>query len=333
MISLSDIRKVHIELSSKCNASCSLCPRNFYGYPYNNGYPETNMTLEQVKHILPHDFLSQLTGLWINGNYGDMVMNPESADIVEYFREANPNISIGISTNGSARRPEFWKRLAKAGAWVCFCLDGLADTHHLYRQNTNWSAIIKNATTFIEAGGKAIWKFIEFDHNVHQIDQCRKLAHDMGFVEFRLVNENRNIGPVFDRHGKLVTVIGKYQGPTEFPVLFHKKETTVLLEDVIEGKRPKTTTRCKAKLKNEIYIAANGDVSPCCWTGFHPKTYGRGGYHEPVNAQLAPLIKNSNALENSLEECILWFKTVEDSWKHREYEHGRLIVCDDNCGA
>ena len=81
-----------------------------------------------------------------------------------------------------------------------------------------------------------------------------------------------------------------------------------------------------------IYIAANGDVGPCCFLGFYPKTYGAGQYHQATNAQIIPLISKNNALEYPLEECIKWFESVENSWKISNYEQGRLVICDNVCG-
>jgi hypothetical protein len=37
-------------------------------------------------------------------------------------------------------------------------------------------------------------------------------------------------------------------------------------------------------------------------------------------------------LEYPLEECIEWFKSVENAWKIDSYEQGRLVICDDVCG-
>lgn len=333
MISYSEIREVHLEISTFCNASCPLCPRNFRGYPFNDGYPELNLTLENARVIFSPVFLKQLTRIRINGNYGDIVMNPEAVDIVRYFREHNKDLIIQISTNGSARNKTFWQDLAAANAEVLFCLDGLEDTHHLYRQNTVWRTIIKNAKTFIGAGGRATWKFVKFDHNVHQLEECRQMSMELGFVQFFTVDHGRNIGPVFDQHGNHTHVIGKYTGSTEFKVLFHKKKTDqVLIEDIANAREAKKMLSCYTTTGKSIYIAANGDVSPCCWTGFYPTTYGTGEYHQAVNSQLAPLIAKNNALEHSIENCIQWFDAIKQSWNHTNYHQGRLIVCDDNCG-
>lgn len=334
MIEYTEIRDVHLELSTLCNASCPLCPRNFRGYPYNDGYPELNMTLKNVKKIFTKEFLDQLTSIRINGNFGDMVMNPQAADIVEYFKQGRDNLQVSISTNGSARDKSFWTRLAKLNSNVSFCLDGLEDTHNLYRRNTSWKTIIKNASTFISAGGNATWKFIKFQHNEHQIEDCKKLSTTLGFGRFELVNHGRDTGPVFDKDGNHLYNLGNYQGRTDFQTLFFKKKTDlVLLEDIVPNKIPSTRVYCKAKTMKSIYISATGEVFPCCWIGFYPNTYGKGEYHQAINEQLRSIIRENNALHYGIETCITWFNNIEQRWKLEKYEHGRLVVCDDVCGS
>lgn len=333
MIDYEDIRDVHLEISSLCNASCPWCPRTFWGYPYNGGYPETNLDLESAKKIFSVEFLRQLTSIRINGNFGDLVMNPDSPDIVDYFFSINPRLHVSISTNGGARDKEFWTQLAKTPAVIHFCLDGLEDTHHLYRQNTIWSTVIRNAKIFIEAGGCAVWKMIRFDHNRHQIERCRQLSQELGFFYFELVEDGRDTAPVFDKSGNLVHVMGNYTGERNFEILFHrKKNDDILLEDIIVERKPAEFLSCETKRLKSIYISSTGDVSPCCWTGFYPRTYGHGQYHQAANAQLVPLITKNNALEYPLTDCIKWFKSVESAWKIKDFKQGRLVICDDNCG-
>jgi sulfatase maturation enzyme AslB (radical SAM superfamily) len=333
MIEYAGIRDVHLEISTFCNAACPQCPRNFNGYPHNDGYPELNLTLDNARCIFSKEFLQQLTKININGNFGDLVMNPESADIVEYFANENKNLKITISTNGGARNRDFWQRLARTGAHVYFCLDGLEDTHHLYRQNTVWSTVIKNAQTFIEAGGHATWKMIEFKHNQHQITDCRVLANQLGFRQFQLVDQGRDTGPVYDKNGNLTHVLGDYQGETEFRVVFHDWRSEP--QDIKNYKLGKTVTKitCDTITHRSIYVAANGDIFPCCYLGLYPRTFGHGTYSEAANAQIAPLMRENNALEFPLDHCLKWFKSVEESWKKREHSEGRLFICDNVCGS
>lgn len=52
MLSYEDIKSVHLEISTRCNASCPLCPRNVFGYDMELGYPVHDMSLTEVKKIL-----------------------------------------------------------------------------------------------------------------------------------------------------------------------------------------------------------------------------------------------------------------------------------------
>ena len=331
MYNIEEIRHVHLEISSRCNAACPQCPRNFNGYPYNDGYAEVDLSLDAVKTILAPEFVRQLNQVNINGNFGDFVMNPQAVEIVEYLLACNPHLDLTVDTNGSARNKDFWARLGATGCTVYFDLDGLEDTHSIYRRNTNWANIVRNAQTFAQAGGRAVWKMIVFEHNKHQVDQCRQASRQLGFADFISFASDRTASPVFDRQGNYLYDINDYQGIREFPILFEKRTTDqVLIEDVNPAYKPYIS--CQVKQQKSIYIAATGEVSPCCFLGLSPKTYGHGAYHQAANGQLHHMIKKNNALEYPLNECIEWFSAVENTWNIKDFNQGRLIICNDVCG-
>lgn len=336
MIAYKQIKEVHLEISTLCNAACPQCPRNFNGYTHNDGYPETYMTLEQAQKIFKPDFLKQLRKIYINGNYGDIVMNPDGPAIVEYFAQTSPRCLISVSTNGGARDKEWWQRLARARTRVFFCLDGLEDTHHLYRQNTRYNTVIKNALTFIGAGGNAVWKCIKFKHNEHQIEEMRQLAKDFGFKRFELIDHGRDTGPVFSPKGELTHVLGDYTGSTNFEELFYNQRSTErTVENIASRWDPEKddySLHCETLEFDRIYIAANGDIAPCCFMGFYPKTFGENSYMQALNSQIFPLMYKYNALRYDIGECVEWFQQIPTKWKEKNYKSGRLLVCDEICG-
>lgn len=326
-----EVRKVHLELSSLCNAECPLCPRNLFGYPYNDGYVEKHLTLTEVKKIFPTDFLNQLHEILINGNFGDLVMNPESLDIIEFFHRQNPSIKINISTNGGARNQNFWKELVQYNTHIFFCIEGLEDTHSLYRKNTVFSTVLHNAKTYIDAGGQATWKMLIFDHNRHQIDQCRQLSKELGFKQFLPQETGRNSGPVYDHNGNYIYSIGKveFKQPAKINPLINQKQQEHTLTNIrSEIKR----IDCGVIKDRSIYISSTGEVYPCCYLGFQPDTFGHGNYMQISNKQLAKLIKENNALEYGIEHSIKWFNGVSESWDKPTFEQGRLVHCNDSCG-
>ena len=335
MYTFDQIRHVHLEISSRCNANCPLCPRSFYGYPHNNGFTERDLTLADAQRIFQPDFIQQLDELYINGNFGDAVMNPETIDIIEYFQSHSSRIRIEISTNGGARNKKFWQDLARLNVQVYFCIDGLEDTHHLYRQNTLYSTVIQNAQTFIAAGGRAVWRMIDFDHNKHQQAEAQQLSRQLGFARFTITRGDRHNSPVFDKDGSLTHTIGdplKEFGEIDFEKMRDVRlNGEILLEDIVGNHTPQPIS-CQVQKQKSVYVASTGDVFPCCYLGFSPKTFGRGAWHQAVNKQFSHMIEKNNALEHSLAECIEWFEEIERTWAIPEFDQGRLIICNRQCG-
>ena len=331
MISFTNIKHLHMEFSSICNARCPLCPRNLFGYPYNKGYEETSLSLDLIKKSFSTEFIKQINRILINGNFGDFTANMESLEIIEYFASQNNKLLFHVSTNGSARNADFWRNLGKIKKIsVDFCLDGLEDTHHLYRQDTNFNKIINNAKIFIEAGGYAVWKMVPFEHNKHQIEEARQRSIIEGFQKFEISDHGRNTGPVFDRNGKLVHVMGNWTGHTDI------KNILEFQNDFTKGYRyppyhPDNNLDCFTKKHKSIYIAANGKVYPCCYMGFNPETYNKG-WHGFINKQIAPLVEKNDLHHYSLEETIKWFSKIESAWTKTSTEDGRIIQCDITCG-
>ena len=321
MIEYKNIRSIHLEISTRCNASCPDCPRNFRGV--NNvidTYPLTDMSLEQFQKIFPAEFLHQLHEFYINGNHGDFVTAQDGLKIVKYIKQINPNIFIKISTNASAK-PEIWEELGKLGIIVFFRLDGLKDTHHLYRLNTDYDLVIANASKFIAAGGHAIWSMIKFDHNQHQIEECQRLSRTLKFKQFELVDAGRNTFPVFKSDRTLSHVVGDYTGSINFDELY--AQSRVESNHVIENIQKKID--CYTKKYKQIYVCANGEVYPCCWLGFYPlRSPTRAS-----NRQLQSIIFKNNALEYDLKETIEWFNTVEQSWASPS---DQIYTCNQMCG-
>ena len=334
MLELKDIRQVHVELTTRCNARCPMCMRNYRGYDYNSGYPLTELTLEKFKQIFTPDFLKQLTnGILFNGNLGDFGLARDALEIIKYVVEHG--VKASIMTNGSMRTPSWWAELALPGVEIGFALDGLEDTHTLYRQDTNWQTVITNARAFINAGGRATWRFIPFEHNLHQIDACKQLAKDLSFSAFHNIGEGRDRTPVYNRTGEYSHWIGQ-----EFPG--ENKNNPPLVTDLLESHitwfdhrtviNEKDTTPfdfiCEHIRQRELYIAADGTVYPCCFLGFYPTTM-----HHPGNSQLKDMVAENNALDYGLEHALQWFKKVEESWKCNSIAEGRLYHCVDSCGG
>lgn len=335
MLKIQDIRTVHVEITTRCNARCPMCMRNYRGYDYNGGYPDVELSLSQFKHIFTSKFLHQLSdkkeilsGVNFNGNLGDFALAQDGVEIVKYI--TSHGTPVAINTNGSLRSPAWWAALAQPNVQIGFAIDGLADTHHLYRQDTNWDRVIENASAYIKAGGKAIWRFVPFDHNRHQEKECRKLARELGFWGFENIYDGRDTGPVYTRDGQYSHFLGKNYADQHLPLAtqleshihWYDRNKDNILHDV-----PEIKYDCKHLTNKEIYVAADGTVYPCCFLGFYPKQM-----HHAGNEQIRNIAMENNALEYDLEHCIKWFDKIEESWKQQSITEGRLYTCVVSCG-
>lgn len=189
-----EIKTVHLEVTDSCNAACPMCARNINGGEDNPQLPNTELFLEDIKTIFTVEFIEQIDKIYMCGNYGDPIAAQDTLEILNYFRTVNSNINLSMHTNGSAKKPDWWKNLATVignNGYVVFSIDGLEDTNHLYRQNTIWSKIMENAQAFIDAGGNARWDYIVFEHNQHQVDQAKLLSEQMGFKKFQFKKSAR----------------------------------------------------------------------------------------------------------------------------------------------
>lgn len=335
-----DIREVHLEITSRCNASCPQCPRNLSGGAVNPALPLTELSLEDVKRIFPEDLLARLRKLYACGNYGDPMVAKDTLAIFEYLRAANPYAELGMFTNGSGRAASFWAGLAKVTSYVRFSIDGLEDTNHLYRRNTHWARIMESARAFIGAGGRAEWDFIVFKHNEHQVEEARALAQELGFTRFFAKKTSRfssggqvSKKQVQERSGAPAYVLEPPQGEA-WQNTAVVQLTQVRQKGQIRDYQSDTEITCKAARHHRLYVSAEGLVFPCCWTGaLYPP-------HRPAGtAQMWDLVRalpdgksSLDARAHSIREIVEgpFFQTlVPNGWERGE---GRLEQCVRACG-
>lgn len=278
-----DVKFLHLEITALCNAACPACSRyptsSYFVHPYISN--EDTWTIEQVKKRLPPEDLAGIEMFFINGTLGDFIANFHALEIVEYFRQCAPRASIRINTNGSARTREWWARLGGIpNVYVAFAIDGLENTHALYRRNTDWNRIIENACAFIQAGGTAEWIMTVFKHNEHQVDDCASLAVHYGFTNFTSRFNNRPHVPVRDRNG---ITLYKLESASNTPMTMlrdvserdmERKESDFAKNKIITIKQEHIglplnggKSDCGSLTRREIYISAQWAVVPCCFLG------------------------------------------------------------------
>jgi MoaA/NifB/PqqE/SkfB family radical SAM enzyme len=338
-----DIREVHVELTTRCNASCPQCPRNRDGGEVNPSLPMAELTLEDVKELFPPGLLSQLRKLYACGNYGDPMVAQDTLDIFEHLRRSSATLELGLFTNGSGRSKTFWADLAKVVSYVRFSIDGLEDTNHLYRRGTHWPRIMESVQAFIDAGGRAEWDFIVFRHNEHQIEEARALAKQLGFSRFFVKKTSRffSLGAstssaqkVRDRNGSVAyTIEAPSSGQFVNPAVARLAGV-----DSVADYQAGTPITCKAVQYSRIYVSAEALVFPCCWTGaLYPPGRPLGSAQMWSVLQKLPRGKASlDGRVTSIREIVegpFFQELVPAGWQPRSVADGRLEPCIRACGS
>jgi MoaA/NifB/PqqE/SkfB family radical SAM enzyme len=272
-ITIDNINSINAELSNYCNAACPMCARYFLdGVLNKDKVNNSHTTLEFLKKKIPISVINNLKNFTSCGNLGDATMNPECLEIYSYIKDNSKNVWCSLNTNGGARNKDFWKELAHLKVRVIFAIDGLKDTNHLYRRNVVWQKLIDNVESFISAGGIASWAMLVFQHNQHQIEECKEMSKKMNFKNFYYQQSARWAD--FDSNGNWLDLneisldnykIKKFKELTSLKIgSGANSQKQNLMKDDFKNK--KITCQSFDK-RNEIYLAANGDVSPCCWLG------------------------------------------------------------------
>jgi len=343
------VEHIHLEPTSECNARCPMCERTYETTLETHPCLKvTEWKSNDLDKILDDPFFKDVKIIHINGNYGDIVSHSHPKELLNVIIKRN--IALHINTNGGALNTEFWKWLGSyERALVEFDIDGLEVTHHLYRRNTRFDIVIKNAKAYIDAGGKAKWAMNGFKHNEHQVEECRELAKDLGFSQFYYRPSSRWMwSSKLDILDKNYNFAYSIEPAKEFQDLasklpYYKSRPPEAYKNKIYNKRvPLVETNCNVNCKvigeksiyklESVYISSDQRLWPCCWMHLDDIRSdwkeNKGGFESlfrDKDRDFNNLLKNSvsKMLENGL------FKRISDSWNTNNVLYECARTCKD----
>jgi len=186
---LSQLRKIYIEPTSRCNFSCRTCIRNAWG--------ETQgaMSAETFEHILSalKELKTQPSVFF--GGFGEPLTHPQ---IVNMLRETAKLASrVELITNGTLLSAELARELIEAGLdtlWVS--LDGAtAESFADVRQSESFREILGNITRYRELyrqlhGGTADIGavFVAMKRNIDELPKLLDLSSRVGISRYMVTN-------------------------------------------------------------------------------------------------------------------------------------------------
>ena len=362
--------EIQIELSDYCNAKCPICTRVIEGRDGLTPAPTVNknqIKFEDFRKWFPPKFIQKrLFKLRFNGQVGESSLCEDFHEICEYVQKSNSNLEyFSLTTNGGTHNPEWWYKVGsimKQMRWgeVTFAIDGLADTHSMYRVNVDWHKVVENAKAYIAGGGRAHWRMLTFKHNEHQVDECERLSKEWGFSRF-------SIRPTAGFNSKRFFKY-KYKGeeyilepPSDVENVMRVAEPVTPTDIVCYGVAD--TNNEYGGFVNRLTIDTRGVIHPCCFYAcecrkVYHKFYETGDPNcEPVGATDLTLAigtgRRTNMYKNSVSNLIeaqggiksiclyynsfhkimnspLYTHTIEESWN--KAKHGDdYSVCGLMC--
>jgi MoaA/NifB/PqqE/SkfB family radical SAM enzyme len=342
--------QITFELTNRCNARCPLCPRTGKlegGISLTVANPGfMDISLEMIEKLCQ----GPTSDFSYCGNFGDPIAHPKAMDIFKLV-ESN-GIRQHINTNGSMQNTAWWTELgAIKKLKVTFALDGLEDTHSIYRINTDFNKILANAKAYMDNGGKATWMFIVFEHNQHQVEEAKAMATELGFNRFitKLSSREMQIKSSHaekkgvDPHSIDLTTVtgakGKYRKTKTSKVkkvVINAPTDPTYQSTVKKVGRKEVPISCYAINDNKMYIGPDEYVVPCCGTAsdVHRQMYESN--HRPYDESFYMFLTENNVkydlnkydmieILNSYNESL---DVLELYWDSRG-----IFACNERCGS
>ena len=311
------VRVLHLESTSVCQASCPQCARE--NSKLFNKQVE-HLTIEAIQQHFSIEQIQKLDKMFMCGNFGDPAAGANTLEIYHWFRELNPDIILGMNTNGGLQNPSWWSNLADIFRlpedYVIFSIDGLEDTNHIYRRGVIWSRLIQNLQEFNTAGGHSQWKSIIFDYNKHQILSMIKIAHEIGCGSF-VTNRNRCTGKIISCQSYKKFPKAKITSPSfeEFKekynikLKFNKHRYTLIPELSFDG-----DYSCPFGQEGKVTIDIFGNIWPCCF--FYSNSFKT--WNKPILNKF--YTDNINILKNNYTDILDFIRTdLYSAWKQETY--------------
>jgi MoaA/NifB/PqqE/SkfB family radical SAM enzyme len=197
-----DPQSILLEASSFCQLRCPSCPtatgaidaaigRGFLRFSDFRKLVDDNPSVRRIE-------LS---------NYGEIFLNPELLEILEYAHRTGITITIDNGSNLNDVQDAVLEGLVKYGVSVLRCsIDGAsAETYRRYRVRGDFNTVIANIERinhfkriYASELPRLGWQFIIFGYNEHELPRARELATSLGMAFHPKLTWDAKFSPVRD---------------------------------------------------------------------------------------------------------------------------------------
>jgi MoaA/NifB/PqqE/SkfB family radical SAM enzyme len=329
---LTEIKSLALEVTSHCNIKCPQCSRTNDRGELPSWLSLTHWDIDRIMPNLQLAQLSELKFVRIEGDNGDALMHPKIESILDKLYQAPSQPNILILTNGSMRSEDWWQRIGQkyqGKLRIQFSIDGLNDTHHLYRVGADYQKVIANARAFIRGGGEATQRCLIFQHNQHQLLAIKEQAQKIGFLQLII-----KPGDIF-----------RFDGQTEWPVYWQGKNTHKIQPTAVDHfwqyeynhatthlsqhTQSNRSLLCTSWRRGLITVTHQGHLIPCCL--YHADLY----FDHAKNDKYRALVGDVNLIDlnqHSMSEILLHPDYYGNRLEQMLQSADRFDKCQQTCG-
>lgn len=273
--------------------------------------PKQDLDIMVLDQFLDCDAGRKIEIFELCGDYGDAIYYPKLFDFIRHFRDTK---TFRIHTNGSYQTKNFWTTLSQLlgpDDTIIFGIDGLEDTHHLYRKNADWQSIMLGIDIMGKSCVKIIWKTIIFKFNYESLDKIQTFAESKGAHFITTMTMTHRFGD------------NSLMPPDEFILTYYlyKKEYS---DNMIF----KIVPQCES----ECVVTANGYFLPCDWIRY-PKTFYKSQLWQQPTRWMDKLKMSDTTLEQAMLVVKDWSQYVRESSIHHPNEVSDIckMKCREGC--
>jgi len=257
-----DVRKVYLEVTTRCNLRCCTCVRNVWAEPLADMDEATCARVLAQLRELPH--LREV----VFGGYGEPFAHPHILEMLAEIKGLGCKVTV--STNGLLLDQDRIEALVQMGVDVItISLDGAnPEAYTAIRQGANFRAVLHNIETLNRAKtrlGSVLPRlsieFVALKRNVAELPDLLKLAGQMG-VNRAIVT---HVLPHTPEMAQEVLYGHDGREPLPVPAGWAVLSDGWLLWGTMELPRMNwgAERRCRFVTNNALVVGWDGGVSPC----------------------------------------------------------------------
>jgi MoaA/NifB/PqqE/SkfB family radical SAM enzyme len=280
--SISTLKRVYVEVTNKCNLSCSTCIRNVWDVKYGSMSDETFKRI-----LLSFQDLPNKPELFLGG-YGEPLSHPRILEMIEEAKGFGHRVSL--ITNGILLSEQVTRMLIDLGLdmlWVS--LDGASpECYTDVRLGDALPIVIENLKRFqlqrYQTFGASNWAghpklgiaFVAMQRNIHDLNAVIRLGSRLGAVEFSVSNVLAHNTELLNENlymHSMSMVVGQEIRPlVPMPLMNIQPQTIKALSDVQKDMNRlelsgsllnQNTDQCPFVERGSLAVRWDGKVSPC----------------------------------------------------------------------